>query len=439
MNYRRWQPDFSRKTHTNKWGIRRPPYCHCYGDTEISVCVETKAGRKASSAAVTGDDDWHKKEGKLAHPYRTYYKNIVKKLVFTVLRDFPEEWLPEGFERRLPVWGTMTGVRPTKIPMNMLLEGRERTEVMEILQNVYCCSEQKAALGTEIAAREAALLQQNEYQDGYSLYVGIPFCPTTCLYCSFPSYPCDRFGHLRDDYVAALQREIKGTAKLMQGKRLTSVYMGGGTPTTLSPEQLRTVIKTMQEYFPMDTSVEFTVEAGRPDSITEDKLLALRECGVDRISVNPQTMQQKTLDLIGRRHTVDQTIQAFELARKLGFTNINMDLIIGLPGEELSDFEDTLRQVGQLAPDSLTIHSLVIKRASRLRSVLEEQGALGRRSRYAADGWSRCWLAGSSLPENRDICRIICTAKRILPVMPEVVARKILDMQNRGANVCITF
>lgn len=185
------------------------------------------------------------------------------------------------------------------------------------------------------------------------------------------------FGHLRDDYVAALQREIKGTAKLMQGKRLTSVYMGGGTPTTLSPEQLRTVIKTMQEYFPMDTSVEFTVEAGRPDSITEDKLLALRECGVDRISVNPQTMQQKTLDLIGRRHTVDQTIQAFELARKLGFTNINMDLIIGLPGEELSDFEDTLRQVGQLAPDSLTIHSLVIKRASRLRSVLEEQGALG--------------------------------------------------------------
>ena len=235
-----------------------------YGDAEISVCVETKAGRKSSSAAVTGDDDWHKKEGKLAHPYRTYYKNIVKKLVFTVLRDFPEEWLPEGFERRLPVWGTMTGVRPTKIPMNMLLEGRERTEVMEILQNVYCCSEQKAALGTEIAAREAALLQQNEYQDGYSLYVGIPFCPTTCLYCSFPSYPCDRFGHLRDDYVAALQREIKGTAKLMQGKRLTSVYMGGGTPTTLSPEQLRTVIKTMQEYFPMDTSVEFTVEAGRP-------------------------------------------------------------------------------------------------------------------------------------------------------------------------------
>lgn len=348
-----------------------------YGDAEISVCVETKAGRKSSSAAVTGDDDWHKKEGKLAHPYRTYYKNIVKKLVFTVLRDFPEEWLPEGFERRLPVWGTMTGVRPTKIPMNMLLEGRERTEVMEILQNVYCCSEQKAALGTEIAAREAALLQQNEYQDGYSLYVGIPFCPTTCLYCSFPSYPCDRFGHLRDDYVAALQREIKGTAKLMQGKRLTSVYMGGGTPTTLSPEQLRTVIKTMQEYFPMDTSVEFTVEAGRPDSITEDKLLALRECGVDRVSVNPQTMQQKTLDLIGRRHTVDQTIQAFELARKLGFTNINMDLIIGLPGEELSDFEDTLRQVKQLAPDSLTIHSLVIKRASRLRSVLEEQGALG--------------------------------------------------------------
>ena len=336
-----------------------------YGDTEISVCVETKAGRKASSAAVTGDDDWHKKEGKLAHPYRTYYKNIVKKLVFTVLRDFPEEWLPERFERRLPVWGTMTGVRPTKIPMNMLLEGRERTEVMEILQNVYCCSEQKAALGTEIAAREAALLQQNEYQDGYSLYVGIPFCPTTCLYCSFPSYPCDRFGHLRDDYVAALQREIKGTAKLMQGKRLTSVYMGGGTPTTLSPEQLRTVIKTMQEYFPMDTSVEFTVEAGRPDSITEEKLAVIRKYPVTRISINPQTMQQKTLDLVGRNHTVAQTKDAFYLARKLGFDNINMDLIAGLPGEDASDMEDTLRQVEEMHPDSLTVHALAIKRAAR--------------------------------------------------------------------------
>ncbi len=333
----------------------------------------------------------------------------------------------------------MTGVRPTKIPMNMLLEGRERTEVMEILQNVYCCSEQKAALGTEIAAREAALLQQNEYQDGYSLYVGIPFCPTTCLYCSFPSYPCDRFGHLRDDYVAALQREIKGTAKLMQGKRLTSVYMGGGTPTTLSPEQLRTVIKTMQEYFPMDTSVEFTVEAGRPDSITEDKLLALRECGVDRISVNPQTMQQKTLDLIGRRHTVDQTIQAFELARKLGFTNINMDLIIGLPGEELSDFEDTLRQVGQLAPDSLTIHSLVIKRASRLRSVLEEQGALGETEQIRGRRMEQMLARGEQFAGEQGYLPYYMYRQRILPVMPEVVARKILDMQNQGANVCITF
>ena len=279
-------------------------------------------------------------------------------------------------KKELP-WGTLTGIRPTKIARSMLMEGASDEECIDYMKNQMLCGEEKTMLSLDIAKREIKLLDCLDYEDGYSLYVGIPFCPTNCLYCSFPSYPCDRFGHLRDDYVAALQREIKGTAKLMQGKRLTSVYMGGGTPTTLSPEQLRTVIKTMQEYFPMDTSVEFTVEAGRPDSITEDKLLALRECGVDRISVNPQTMQQKTLDLIGRRHTVDQTIQAFELARKLGFTNINMDLIIGLPGEELSDFEDTLRQVGQLAPDSLTIHSLVIKRASRLRSVLEEQGALG--------------------------------------------------------------
>ena len=154
-------------------------------------------------------------------------KNIVKKLVFTVLRDFPEEWLPEGFERRLPVWGTMTGVRPTKIPMNMLLEGRERTEVMEILQNVYCCSEQKAALGTEIAAREAALLQQNEYQDGYSLYVGIPFL-------SDHLFVLSAFRRIRAIVLVicgmimwtALQREIKGCGKVDAGKAADKCIYG---------------------------------------------------------------------------------------------------------------------------------------------------------------------------------------------------------------------
>ncbi|MDE6567606.1 MAG: coproporphyrinogen dehydrogenase HemZ, partial [Lachnospiraceae bacterium] len=158
------------------------------------------------------------------------------------------------------------------------------------------------------------------------------------------------------------------------------IYIGGGTPTTLSAEQLRELILHVKSCYPVSENCEFTVEAGRPDSITREKLMALREQGLDRISVNPQTMQQKTLDLIGRRHTVGETEEAFRLARELEFSNINMDLIIGLPGETVSDFQDTLNRIQALDPDSITIHSLVIKRASRLRSVLEEQAAAAGKS-----------------------------------------------------------
>ena len=345
-----------------------------FGDTEISVSVETKSGRLERKAKVSGKEDWHKKEGKAVHPYRTHYKNVLKKLLFILLREFPESWLPEGMQRQIPVWGTMTGVRPTKIPMNALRMGKSGDEVLRELQDVYCCSSEKARLGVDISRREVDILKRDSYDKGYSLYVGIPFCPTTCLYCSFPSYPYGKFGHLAEDYVKALKQEISGVACYMKGKKLNSVYMGGGTPTTLTALQLQDVIQHIQKEFPMDETVEFTVEAGRPDSITEKKLTILRELGVKRISINPQTMQQKTLDLIGRQHTAEETVQAFAMARNLGFTNINMDLIIGLPGETVDDFAQTLSDVKDLAPDSLTIHSLVIKRASRLCNVLEEQG-----------------------------------------------------------------
>lgn len=344
---------------------------------EIGVSVLTDRGCQEGKRQVSGDGDWHKKADKTAHPYRTYYKNILKKLVWEQLRDFPEEWLPENTIRTLPPWGTMTGVRPTKIPMNLLLQGGKTEEVMAELLETYCCDRAKAELGIAIAQKEAGLLRAHHYDEGYSLYVGIPFCPTTCLYCSFPSYPFEKFGHLADDYVKALKQEISGVAHMMKDKKLTSVYIGGGTPTALEAEQLQELISHLYQCFPINDSVEFTVEAGRPDSITREKLQVLREQGVDRISVNPQTMQQKTLDLIGRKHTVEQTKQAFAMARELGFSNINMDLIIGLPGETEDDFADTLRQIEQMDPDSVTIHSLVIKRASRLRTVLEEQGALG--------------------------------------------------------------
>lgn len=324
--------------------------------------------------AVSGEQDWHKHQDKSAHPYRTYYKNEWKRLLFEMLRDMPEEVLPDDMEKRIPVWGTMTGVRPTKIPMNELLQGKSKEEVEAVLEKWYCCTKEKQELCLDIAMREAELLEHVDFEKGYSLYIGIPFCPTTCLYCSFPSYPFEQFGHLADTYLKALKKEILAVAEQCKEHPLTSIYMGGGTPTALTAEQLDELLACVRDSFPMEKSYEFTVEAGRPDSITPEKLAVLRKYGVERISVNPQTMQQKTLALIGRKHTVEDTKRAFLQAREAGFTNINMDLIVGLPGETVEDFGDTLRQIKELNPDSVTVHSLVVKRASRLRSILEESG-----------------------------------------------------------------
>ena len=345
-----------------------------FGKEKIVIsffCAATKVWQQ-KEVEVEGGDDWHKHEDKSAHPYRTYYKNELKRLLFYLLKDLPEENLPEGITKRVPVWGTMTGVRPTKIPMNELLQGKSKEEVEEALEKWYCCSEEKKELCLDIALREAKLLKDVDFEEGYSLYIGIPFCPTTCLYCSFPSYPFEEFGHLADEYLQALKKEIIAVAKQCEMRKLTSIYMGGGTPTTLTAKQMDELLACVRGCFPMEKSYEFTVEAGRPDSITEEKLAVLRKYGVERISVNPQTMQQKTLDLIGRRHTVEDTKKAFRMAREAGFTNINMDLIIGLPRETAADFADTLEQIKELNPDSVTVHSLVIKRASKLRSVLEE-------------------------------------------------------------------
>lgn len=346
----------------------------CFGAQEIAIGIASGRTWRYECITVKGGDDWHKHADKSAHPYRTYYKNEWKRLLFLLLRELPQEELPEGMHKRVPEWGTMTGVRPTKIPMNQLLQGKSYEEVADDLEKWYCCTPQKQKLCLDIAVREAELLREVDFVNGYSLYIGIPFCPTTCLYCSFPSYPYEKFGHLSDAYLQALKKEIIQTAKACRGHKLTSVYMGGGTPTALSAAQLEELLCCVRECFPVRESYEFTVEAGRPDSITREKLLVLRKYQVERISVNPQTMQQKTLDLIGRRHTAEETQEAFRLARDCGFSNINMDLIIGLPGETPEDFADTLRSVRELKPDSLTVHSLVVKRASRLRSVLEEMG-----------------------------------------------------------------
>ncbi|MDD6442655.1 MAG: coproporphyrinogen dehydrogenase HemZ [bacterium] len=263
-------------------------------------------------------------------------------------------------------WGDMTGVRPTKMIMEKVEEGLSDDEIIEFMHDTYVVEEPKARLGIEIAKREKAQLDKLDYQNGYSLYIGIPFCPTTCSYCSFTSYPLCKWEKRLDEYVDTLLKELSYIASVSKDKKLNTIYMGGGTPTSLSAAQMDRVLTHLEQEFCFDDLKEFTVEAGRPDSITREKLEVIYRHNVGRISINPQSMQQKTLDVIGRRHTVKETVEAFHTARAIGFDNINMDLIAGLPGETPEDMADTLRQIKALAPDSLTVHALAMKHGSRL-------------------------------------------------------------------------
>lgn len=275
------------------------------------------------------------------------------------------ELLEKGSGQTLP-WGTLTGIRPTKIPMKLMEEGKSREEIASYMKETYLATDEKIELSMDIAERERKLLSKIDYENGYSLYIGIPFCPSTCLYCSFTSYPLGAWKDKVDAYLDALEKEIDFTAETCKNKKLNSVYIGGGTPTTLEPYQLDRLITKIQNSFSFEDCVEFTVEAGRPDSITREKLQVLKDHGIDRISINPQTMKQRTLEIIGRHHTVDQTIQCYRMARELGFENINMDLILGLPDESLEDVRHTMEVLKELDPENITIHSLALKRAARL-------------------------------------------------------------------------
>lgn len=294
------------------------------------------------------------------------YKNAFKRFFYLSMREETGIFLP---------WGNLTGIRPTKIAMTMTEQGKSEEETAAYLRDMHLVSEEKIALALDIARRERRILSALHYEKGYSLYVGIPFCPTTCLYCSFTSYPIGAWKKRVGEYLTALEREIDETALLCRDKILDTVYIGGGTPTSLSAQELERLLGRLKSAFDFRHVQEFTVEAGRADSITEEKLRVLLENGVTRISVNPQTMKQETLDLIGRRHTVEQVEEAFRLARQIGFDNINMDLILGLPGENAADVAHTIEAVKALSPDALTVHSLAVKRASKLGKWIEENGA----------------------------------------------------------------
>lgn len=303
----------------------------------------------------------------LDYSNRLEAKTAIKRELYNMLSKRTGKELP---------WGTLTGIRPTKIALTRLYEGWTEDEIRKYMADTYLTSREKIDLSVEIAEREKNLLSRVDYENGYSLYVGIPFCPTTCLYCSFTSFPIGAWRGKMHLYLEALFKELEYVAHQMKGKTLDTIYFGGGTPTALEAEELDAILTKIEETFDLSAVKEFTVEAGRPDSITEEKLRTLRAHGITRISINPQTMKQATLDLIGRRHTVEKVKEQFRLARELGFDNINMDLIIGLPEEDINDVRDTMEQIRELAPDSVTVHSLAIKRAARLNIFRERYAGL---------------------------------------------------------------
>lgn len=274
-----------------------------------------------------------------------------------------------------PPWGILTGVRPSKL-MNTLLQDMNEAEAKRYFREKLLVQDGKTDLTAAVARQESRIIETSR-PDSFSLYLSIPFCPSRCSYCSFVSHSITGAGakKLIDPYVKLLVEEIRQCGDIAKelGLHLETVYIGGGTPSILTPEQLDAVCGALCENFPMASAREFTVEAGRPDTITKEKLLSLKRAGVSRISINPQTLNDAVLQRIGRRHTAAEVLESFRLARSLGFDNINMDLIAGLDGDSAESFRQTLCGIIDLSPENITVHTLALKRASRL--VTEENGS----------------------------------------------------------------
>lgn len=306
------------------------------------------------STGVPVDGDCHDK---------SRVRNPLKLAIYNMLSEYTGRVLP---------WGSLTGIRPTKIAVAGMESGLSQQEIIQGYQDIYGTSYEKAELAAAVACKEKKIIDSVAEEDEYCLYIGIPFCPTRCLYCSFTSYPIARYESKVGAYIDALEKEMSYVAEAYSRKKLISIYIGGGTPSSVSAQHMDRLCGLVEKYFDMAHIREFTIEAGRPDSTTYDKLQVMKKHGVTRISINPQTMNEDTLRTIGRAHTPGQTVDAMGLARKAGFDNINMDLIVGLPGEDVTSVENTLRQVKELSPESLTVHTLAIKRAAYLNMEMDK-------------------------------------------------------------------
>ena len=321
----------------------QPPYIYTEVSDKITISVNIGSFNKSETAVkkLTDDDN----------------ELVSAQLLYKLLCDFTGLTQP---------WGILTGVRPVKLLRRLAEESSEEQAVKKFEKDFFVSNE-KIALSRETEHNERKILELSK-PESFSLYVGIPFCPSRCSYCSFVMASIERAEKLIEPYTKLLCEEIKRTAEIANklGLRLETVYFGGGTPTTLSAEQLDTVLGTVNNSFDMSTCREFTVEAGRPDTIDIAKLFALKENKVDRISINPQTVNDEVLKTIGRKHTAQQFFDAFKLARKCGFDNINTDLIAGLPTDTPESFKDSLDSIVRLNAECITVHTLCMKRASRL-------------------------------------------------------------------------
>ena len=297
-------------------------------------------------------------EEQLIFPEKRQISDLVKKSVFFACKKLSDMPTP---------WGISTGIRPAKTARMMLDENKSDSEILNYMQNEFFVTPKKAQLSLDVAKKEHALLK-DRVKNGVGLYIGIPFCPTRCAYCSFISQAMAHNRKFVQPYVDALCKEIEETAKMAEnlGLKAETIYFGGGTPTTLSPGNLNILIKKVKSSFDVSSLREFTVEAGRPDTFSNEMLDVLAQNGVNRISINPQTMNQKTLDKIGRHHSVEETVRAFEMAKKYGCFSINADLIAGLPDESIEDFQKTVKEVCDLSPHAVTVHTMYLKRAARL-------------------------------------------------------------------------
>lgn len=293
-------------------------------------------------------------------------------------------------------WGILTGIRPAKIATGLLDSGMTNSEAADYFVNELKTEPGKAALALECAGALVPV-REKMLQNGVSLYIGIPFCPTRCLYCSFVTNGTKSAARLMPEYIGCLEREIKYCADIIRdnGSAVENVYIGGGTPTTLPPELLEKMLHAVTQSFDLSSLREFTVEAGRPDTITEEKLRILKRYGVGRLSINPQSMNDETLRVIGRAHTAQEIKTAMVLARSCGFDCINMDVIAGLPGETLEMFKYTLNEVEKLKPENTTVHIMSIKRSSRLHEnlssyALTDAGTVNEMADYAREFLAEC-------------------------------------------------